>query len=110
MRQCGGHFQVGQSSEVVGGGHVTPKLELGMRQDGSNEETGFKDDTVFVTINDETGDVQPTIWPHMSAQCRRALSNQLIMLDGRIDRWDATTNIVAERIIAIGADIRLPDA
>jgi hypothetical protein len=44
------------------------------------------------------------------AQCRRALSNQLILLQGRIDRWDGTTNIVAERITAIGADIRMPSA
>ena len=69
-----------------------------------------KDGTVFVTIEDETGDVQSIIWPHVFAECRRALSNQLILLQGRIDRWDGTTNIVAERINAIGNDIRMPDA
>ena len=66
--------------------------------------------TVFVTIEDETGDVQSIIWPQVFAQCRRALSNQLILLEGRIDRWDGTTNIVAERITPIGADIRMPSA
>ncbi len=66
--------------------------------------------TVFFTIEDETGDLQSIIRPHVFAQCGRALSNQLILLDGCIDRWDGTTNIVAERIIAIGADIHLPDA
>ena len=69
-----------------------------------------KDGTVFVTIEDETGDVQSIIWPHVFAQCRRALSNQLILLDGRIDRWDGTTNIVAERIEAVGTEIHMPDA
>ncbi len=69
-----------------------------------------QDGTVFVTIEDETGDVQSIIWPRVFAQCRRALSNQLILLQGRIDRWDGTTNIVAERIDAIGADIRMPTA
>ncbi len=69
-----------------------------------------QDGTVFVTIEDETGDVQSIIWPQVFAQCRRALSNQLILLEGRIDRWDGTTNIVAERITAIGADIRMPSA
>ena len=69
-----------------------------------------QDGTVFVTIEDETGDVQSIVWPKVFARCRRALSNQLIMLQGRIDRWDGTTNIVAERIDAIGADIRMPSA
>lgn len=69
-----------------------------------------QDGTVFVTIEDETGDVQSIIWPKVFATCRRALSNQLILLQGRIDRWDGTTNIVAERIDAIGADIRMPSA
>ncbi len=66
--------------------------------------------TVFVTIEDETGDVQSIVWPQVFQQWRRALSNQLILLEGRIDRWDGTTNIVAERITAIGADIRMPRA
>ncbi|MCY3557708.1 MAG: DNA polymerase III subunit alpha [Chloroflexi bacterium] len=69
-----------------------------------------QDGTVFVTIEDETGDVQSIVWPKVFARCRRALSNQLILLQGRIDRWDGTTNIVAERIDAIGADIRMPSA
>ena len=69
-----------------------------------------QDGTVFVTIEDETGDVQSIVWPKVFATCRRALSNQLILLQGRIDRWDGTTNIVAERIQAIGADIRMPSA
>ena len=69
-----------------------------------------QDGTVFVTIEDETGDVQTIVWPKVFAKCRRALSNQLILLQGHIDRWDGTTNIVAESIEAIGADIRMPTA
>ena len=56
----------------------------------------------------KTGDVQTIVWPKVFAKCRRALSNQLILLTGHIDRWDETTNIVAERIEAIGADLRMP--
>ena len=76
----------------------------------ARQHPGGQDGTVFVTIEDETGDVQSIVWPKVFAQCRRALSNQLILLQGRIDRWDGTTNIVAERIDAIGADIRMPSA
>ena len=66
------------------------------------------DGVVFVTIEDETGDVQAIIRPQVFAQCRRALSNPLIIISGRIDRWDGTTNIAAERVEAVGADIPLP--
>ncbi len=69
-----------------------------------------KDGTVFVTIEDETGDVQAIVWSHVFAKHRNALRNQLIEIYGRIDRWDGTTNIVAERIHAIGADIHMPNA
>ena len=69
-----------------------------------------KDGTVFVTIEDETGDVQSIVWSHVFTKHRNALRNQLIEIQGRIDRWDGTTNIVAERIHAIGADIHMPNA
>ena len=65
---------------------------------------------VFVTIEDETGDVQAIVRPQVFTKGRRALSNSLIIIHGRIDRWDGTTNIAAERIEAVGADIRLPSA
>ncbi|MDE2988915.1 MAG: DNA polymerase III subunit alpha [Chloroflexota bacterium] len=69
-----------------------------------------RDGTVFITIEDETGDVQSIVWHDVFARSRRALSNQLILLGGRIDRWDGTTNIVAERIRVIEAGIRMPSA
>ena len=65
---------------------------------------------VFVTIEDETGDVQAVISPQLFARCQRALSNQIIQLTGRIDRWDGTTNITAEQIEVVGTDLRLPSA
>ena len=69
-----------------------------------------QDGTVFITIEDETGDVQSIVWRQVFARSRRALANQLILLEGRIDRWDGTTNIVAERIEVIQDGIRLPQA
>ena len=69
-----------------------------------------RDGTVFITVEDETGDVQTILWHDVFARSRRALSNQLILLQGRIDRWDGTTNIVAERIDVIEAGIRMPSA
>ena len=69
-----------------------------------------QDGTVFVTVGDETGDVQSILWHDVFARARRALSNQLILLRGRINRRDGTTNIVAERIEVIDAGIRMPNA
>ena len=69
-----------------------------------------QDGTVFITVEDETADVQSIVWHDVFARSRRALSNQLILLQGRIDRWDGTTNIVAERIEVIEAGFRMPSA
>ncbi len=68
------------------------------------------DGIVFVTIEDETVDVQPIVWSHVLAKHRNALRNPLIIIHGLINRWDDTTNIAAERIEAVGGDIPLPDA
>jgi hypothetical protein len=54
--------------------------------------------------------VQSIVWPDVFARSRRALSNHLILLQGRIDRWDGTTNIVAERIEVIQTGFRMPSA
>ena len=63
---------------------------------------------MFVTIEDETGDAQAIVWLQVFAQSRNALRNQIIEITGDIDRWDGTTNIVAERIEAVATDIPLP--
>ena len=68
------------------------------------------DGIVFVTIEDETGDVQALIRPPVFTRYRRTLSSPLIIISGRIDRWDGTTNITADQIQAIGADIPLPSS
>ncbi len=64
--------------------------------------------TVFVTIEDETGDVQAIIPPPVFARYRRALSHSLILIRGRIDRGDGATNLVAEQIEAVGQHLPLP--
>ena len=43
--------------------------------------------TVFVTIEDETGDVQLILWPRVFAQCRGKLRSQVIQARGVISRW-----------------------
>ena len=69
-----------------------------------------KDGTVFVTIEDECGDVQLILWKDVFARSRRALRNRVIMARGVISRWDGTTNIIASEIRAINTDVPMPDS
>ena len=53
-----------------------------------------KEGTVFVTIEDETGDVQLILWPKVFARRRGELGSQVILVRGVVSRWDGTTNVV----------------
>ena len=66
--------------------------------------------TVFVTIEDETGDVQLILWPRIFARCLRALGNQVILARGRVSRWDGTTNVVVSEVRAVLSGIPMPTA
>ena len=69
-----------------------------------------QDGTVFVTIEDETWDVQVILWPRVFARCRRALGNQVILVRGRVSRWDGTTNVVVSGVEQIGTRVSMPAA
>ena len=45
-----------------------------------------RDGTVFVTIEDETGDVQVIVWRDLFARRRRQLSSQVIEVTGRVSQ------------------------
>ena len=57
-----------------------------------------KEGTVFVTIEDETGDVQLILWAKVFAMRRRELGSQVILVLGVVSRWDGTTNIVVSNV------------
>ena len=44
--------------------------------------------TVFVTIEDEEGDVQLILWPTVFARRRRQLQSRIILARGVVSRWD----------------------
>ena len=66
--------------------------------------------TVFVTIEDETGDVQLILWPRVFARCRGKLRSQVIEARGVISRWDGTTNIIVSNVETVDAKVPMPDA
>ena len=69
-----------------------------------------QDGTVFMTVEDETGDVQLILWPRVFARCRRVLGNQVILARGRVSRWDGTTNVVVSEVRAVLSGIPMPTA
>ena len=53
---------------------------------------------MFVTIEDETGDVQLILWAKVFARRRRELGSLVILVRGVVSRWDGTTNIVVSDV------------
>ena len=69
-----------------------------------------RDGTVFVTVEDEEGDVQLILWPWVFARYRRAMGNDLILARGVVDRWDGTTNVIVSGVQALNTPVPMPAA
>ena len=67
-----------------------------------------KSGTVFVTLEDETGDVQLIVWPHVFARYRREIGSSLILVHGTVSRHDGTTNVMVTRVERIRTRAPLP--
>ena len=67
-----------------------------------------RDGTVFVTIEDETGDVQVIVWRDLFARRRRELGSQVVEVTGRVSRWDGTTNVIATDLRAVRSGVTMP--
>ena len=64
--------------------------------------------TVFVTIEDETGDVQVILRPHVFARRQGELRSQVIEVSGVVSRWDGTTNVMASDVRAVRSGVHMP--
>ena len=69
-----------------------------------------KEGTVFVTIEDETGDVQLILWPRVFTMRRGELGSQVILVRGVVSRWDGTTNVVVSDLRRVDTGVPMPDA
>ena len=65
--------------------------------------------TVFVTIEDETGDVQLILWPRVFARHRGELRSNVLLVKGVVSRWDGTTNIVVSDLRRVDTGVLMPD-
>ena len=69
-----------------------------------------KHGVVFVTIEDEYGDQQVTLWADVAERCRRQLRSQVVLIKGVVSRYDGTTNIIVSDLQAIDTRVRMPEA
>ena len=67
-----------------------------------------QDGTIFVTIEDETGDVQIILWPRVFARCRRDLGIQVMEVRGEVSRWDGTTNVIVSDLRVVRSGVSMP--
>ena len=67
-----------------------------------------QDSTVFVTIEDETGDAQLILWPDVFHRCRRHLGSHVLLAQGTISRWDGTSNVIAAEVRGIQPRVDMP--
>ena len=87
------------------GPNVLPTVDVEKRSDDervtvagwpvARQHPRGRDGTVFVTIEDETGDVQVIVWRDLFARRRRELGSQVVEVTGGVSRWDGTTNVIA---------------
>ena len=66
--------------------------------------------TVFVTIEDETGDAQLILWPTVFHRSRRQLGSHVLLVRGVVSRWDGTANVVASDVRGIHPRVPMPTA
>ena len=66
--------------------------------------------TVFVTIEDETGDVQLIVWPRVFAKYKRELGNHVLLARGVVSRHDGTTNVTLSSVKTLDVGTRMPAA
>ncbi len=69
-----------------------------------------KSGTVFVTVEDETGDAQLILWPRVFARFRRELESRLVVAHGAVSRWDGTTNVIVSQLERLATRAPLPSA
>ena len=100
------------------GPNVLPAADVERLQDGemvrvagwpvARQHPRGRHGTVFVTIEDETGDVQVIVRHDLFAKRGRELGSQVVEVTGRVSRWDGTTNVTATDLRAVSSGVSMP--
>ena len=65
---------------------------------------------VFVTIEDESEDVQLLLWPRVFARSRHALRGPVLLVTGTVTRWDGTTTFAVTQVGSVPTGVPMPVA
>lgn len=65
---------------------------------------------MFVTVEDETGDVQLIIWPHVFQRNRNSLRSQVLFVRGLVSRWDGAASVVVSEVRTLHPRVSMPAA
>ena len=98
--------------------HVRPAAAVDYAVDGeevtvagwpiARQHPRGQDGTVFVTIEDETGDAQAILSPQVFQRSRRQLGSHVLLVRGTISRWDGTANVIATEVRGIHPRVSMP--
>ena len=99
---------------------VLPTVAIEARQEGeevqiagwpvARQHPKGKNGAVFVTIEDEHGDQQVTLWADVANRFRRQLRSQVVLVKGVVSRYDGTPNVIVSDLKAIDTRVRMPEA
>ena len=102
------------------GGHIRSSVEVERLDSGAvvtvagwpvaRQHPRGREGTVFVTIEDEFGDIQIILWADVFARHSRELDSQVIEVSGVISKWDGTTNVIVSSLRAIRVGVAMPRA
>ena len=66
--------------------------------------------TVFVTVEDEEGDVQLILWPRVFQRHRRDLQSNIVLARGAVSRRDGAATLVVSALRAVDPRVPMPTA
>ena len=64
--------------------------------------------TTYITIEDETADVQLIVRSQVFAKFKKELRKEVIVATGEISKWDGTINVIVSHIASINIPAEMP--
>lgn len=56
------------------------------------------------------GEVQVILWPRVFARDRKVLKSQVLLIGGKVSRWDGTMTITVSHMEPVGTGVPMPEA
>jgi error-prone DNA polymerase len=90
-----GHVPATSLANIRNGAHVCTTGLVTCRQ-----RPGTASGVVFVTLEDETGNINVVLWSRLVDRYRKALlGSQLLTVQGKLERKEGMTHVIAERLV-----------